>query len=53
MRQEDVDLYRLLHVARRNALLSLQGQNSQATIMHISSTQHLLEQAISILKDRK
>jgi hypothetical protein len=53
MRQDDVDLYTLLHVARRNAIWSLQGQNSQTTNMHIDATQHLLDQAISILKDRK
>ena len=53
MRQDDVDLCTLLHVARRNADWSLQGQNSLATNMHIDATQHLIEQAISILKDRK
>jgi hypothetical protein len=53
MRQDDVDLYKLLHVARRNAIWSSQGNNSPITNMHIGATQHLIEQAISILKDRK
>ncbi len=53
MRQDDVDLYKLLHIARRNAIWSSQGQNSITTNMHIGSTQHLIEQAISIIKDRK
>jgi hypothetical protein len=53
MRQEDVDLFKLLHVARRNAIWSSQGNNSIITNMHIGTTQHLIEQAISILKDRK
>jgi len=53
MRQEDVDLFRLLHIARRNAVWSLQGQNSLTINMHIDATQHLIEQAITILKDRK
>ena len=53
MRQDDVDLFKLLHVARRNAVWSLQGQNSLATNMHIDTTQHLIEQAITTLKDRK
>jgi hypothetical protein len=53
MRQDDVDLVKLLHLARRNAVWSSQGQNSLTTNMHIDATQHLIAQAISILKDRK
>lgn len=53
MRQEDVDLYQLLTAAMRNAIWSGQGQNSTITNMHIGTTQHLIDLAISILKDRK
>ena len=52
MKKDDVDLYKLLHAARRNAIWSGQGTNSQTTNMHIFATQHLIEQAISILKNR-
>ncbi len=53
MKQDDVDLYRLLNAAKRNAILSGQGQNSVTTDMHIGTTQHLIEQAISIIKNRE
>jgi hypothetical protein len=52
MKQEDADLYQLLTAARRNAIWSGQGQNSVTTNMHIGTTQHLIEQAISLLKNR-
>ena len=53
MRREDVDLYNLLHAARRNAIWSQQGQNPPTTNLHIDTTQHLIEQAMLILKDRE
>ncbi len=53
MKQNDVDLYKLLYAARRNAIWSGQGQNSVTTNMHIGTTQHLIEQAISIIKNRE
>jgi hypothetical protein len=53
MRQDDVDLFNLLHAARRNTIWSSQGNNSITTNMHIGTTQHLIDLAISILKDRK
>ena len=52
MRREDVDLYNLLHAARRNAIWSQQGQNTLTTNLHIGTTQHLIEQALSTLKGR-
>ena len=52
MKKDDVDLYRLLHAARRSAIWSGQGQNSVPTNMHIGTTQHLIEQAITLLKNR-
>ena len=53
MRRDDVDLYNLLQASRRNAIWSQQGQNSPTTNLHIGTTQHLIEQALSILKDRE
>ena len=53
MRTEDVDLLNLLHAARRNTVWSLQDKNSPITNMHIGTTQHLIELAISIIKSRK
>jgi hypothetical protein len=52
MRQEDTELFNLLHAARRNTIWSGQGQNSVATNMHIGTTLHLIESALSILKNR-
>lgn len=52
MHNDDMKLYDLLHAARRNAIWSGQGQNSTTTNMHIGTTQHLLEVALSILDQR-
>ena len=53
MRRDDIDLYNMLHAARRNAIWSQQGQNSLTTNLHIDTTQHLIEQAMSIIMDRE
>ncbi len=52
MKQEDIQLYDLLYAARRNAIWSSQGQNSLTTNMHIGTTLHLIETALSILNER-
>lgn len=52
MTQNDIDLYDILRAARRNAIWSSQGQNSVTTNMHIGTTLHLIETAMSILNER-
>jgi hypothetical protein len=52
MHYDDIKLYDILYAARRNAIWSGQGQNSTTTNMHIGTTLHLIEVALSILNDR-
>lgn len=50
--KENIELYDILNAARKNAIWSGQGQNSTTTNMHIGTTLHLIEVALSMLNQR-
>lgn len=50
--KENNELYDILNAARRNAIWSAQGKNSITTNMHLGTTLHLIEVALSILNQK-